>query len=257
MIFVSLMFISFSAIANADIVAVAANDADPSDEHDNLSATLSGMGHTVVDVTTTAEAGSAGACALIAYAGGWEDTGELDPPDLQTWVNNGNGLIQIADWHDYFPNDFDSGPDPFPTPTAVDINITNPAHPIAQGVASSWSGRGFFYYAWPDGAIGYTLGSIGETEIGTLDSPVTPLYNYGIAALDTGTGRAVFFGMNVFGPAAGSNESTLLQNSLGWIGCATAPSVSVPTITPWGMIIFIVLAGFGAIYYIRRRKITG
>ncbi len=40
-------------------------------------------------------------------------------------------------------------------------------------------------------------------------------------------------------------------------GCGSAPSVSVPTMTHWGMIIFIVLAGIGSIYFIRRRRITG
>ena len=29
---------------------------------------------------------------------------------------------------------------------------------------------------------------------------------------------------------------------------------AIPTMTQWGMIIFIVLAGFGAVYYLRRRK---
>jgi len=32
------------------------------------------------------------------------------------------------------------------------------------------------------------------------------------------------------------------------------PPTSVPTMTEWGMIIFVVLAGFGSIYYLRRQK---
>jgi hypothetical protein len=32
------------------------------------------------------------------------------------------------------------------------------------------------------------------------------------------------------------------------------PSRSIPTMTEWGMIIFVVLAGLGAIYYMRRQK---
>ncbi|MBS3951798.1 MAG: hypothetical protein KGZ88_02490 [Methylomicrobium sp.] len=32
------------------------------------------------------------------------------------------------------------------------------------------------------------------------------------------------------------------------------PSVSIPTLTQWGMIVFVVLTGLGAVYYLRRKK---
>ena len=37
----------------------------------------------------------------------------------------------------------------------------------------------------------------------------------------------------------------------------TEPDILVLTMNKWGMIIFVVLAGIGSIYYMRRNKITG
>jgi hypothetical protein len=41
----------------------------------------------------------------------------------------------------------------------------------------------------------------------------------------------------------------------------TAPpapqAATIPTMTEWGMIIFMVLAGFGSLYYLRRKRIEG
>jgi hypothetical protein len=40
-------------------------------------------------------------------------------------------------------------------------------------------------------------------------------------------------------------------------GICGSIQTAVPTMTEWGMIIFMVLAGIGSIYYMRRKKITG
>ncbi|MCG7853629.1 MAG: IPTL-CTERM sorting domain-containing protein, partial [Methanosarcinaceae archaeon] len=34
----------------------------------------------------------------------------------------------------------------------------------------------------------------------------------------------------------------------------SSASTSIPTMTQWGMIVFVVLAGLGAVYYMRRQK---
>ena len=34
------------------------------------------------------------------------------------------------------------------------------------------------------------------------------------------------------------------------------PSVTAPTLTEWGMIILILLVGFGSIYYLKKRRIA-
>ena len=44
-------------------------------------------------------------------------------------------------------------------------------------------------------------------------------------------------------------------NSAPW--ASSAPSEIVPTMNKWGMIIFMVLAGLGAIYYLKRKRIEG
>jgi hypothetical protein len=50
-----------------------------------------------------------------------------------------------------------------------------------------------------------------------------------------------------------NNKGVLLHYS-----SALPPSqpVSIPTITEWGMIIFMVLAGLGAVYYLRKQRRT-
>lgn len=37
----------------------------------------------------------------------------------------------------------------------------------------------------------------------------------------------------------------------------SSPDIIVPTMNEWGMIIFVVVAGFGSIYYLRRKRVTG
>jgi len=49
--------------------------------------------------------------------------------------------------------------------------------------------------------------------------------------------------------AAGGTVTCTYTNNL------SPPAVSVPTLSEWGMIIFIVLMGLGSIYYLRRRRI--
>jgi hypothetical protein len=39
-----------------------------------------------------------------------------------------------------------------------------------------------------------------------------------------------------------------------FIGAWEIYSLGIPTLTQWGMIIFVVLTGLGAVYYLRRQK---
>lgn len=226
------------------VVAVAANDYNPPDEHDNMVATLQNMGYITVDVTSTDEAAAAGACVLIVYAAG------ADVGDLQAWVDGGNGLIEIGDWNDYFPNQWQGR---LPTPTTVHVTLNAPTHPIAQGLDPEWDGRGYFYYAWPDGALGNTTGALGETDIATVSAPGFETRNYGIAAYDPEPGgRAVYFGINVYGPEAGPNELRLFQNSLTWAGCAAA--APIPTVSGGGIAVMVLLlAGLAVAAILRFR----
>ena len=198
-------------------VAIASNDYVDPVEHDLLAAELAGLGYSPVDVTGVRDANAIGAMALVVYAGGYYATG-LEMADLQSWVNSGHGLIQIGEWHEFFPSEYVGR---LPVPTSVAVTVHNAWHPVVQGVASSWSGRGFFFYGWADGALGYTINCVGETDLAHGDAPGFPAHDYVIAAVDRDPparlGRAVFFGINTYGPDAGPNEHQLLVNAMNWI----------------------------------------
>ena len=49
----------------------------------------------------------------------------------------------------------------------------------------------------------------------------------------------------------GCDTGTIISN----VSWACGGSLTVPTMTEWGIIIFVVLAGFSAIYYLRRKRI--
>jgi hypothetical protein len=59
-------------------------------------------------------------------------------------------------------------------------------------------------------------------------------------------------GNTVNGSFMGSYQATAY--SAEWTLNKNKPVSSIPTLTQWGMIIFVVLAGFGAAYYLRRQK---
>jgi hypothetical protein len=208
----------YDQASGAGPVAIAASAYTPPSEHDYLAAALAALGHVPVDVTSTAEAAAAGADALVVYAGGWTTPG-LAPADLAAWVDAGHGLIEIGDWHPYIPSSWEG---PLPTPTVVTVTLNDRGHPVVHGLEPSWQGRGFFYNAWPDGAIGFALETLGEVDLAQLFAPGFPSHDFGVAALerDLGAGRAgrsVYLGLNLAGPAAGANEAALLEQALHWI----------------------------------------
>jgi hypothetical protein len=55
---------------------------------------------------------------------------------------------------------------------------------------------------------------------------------------------------NIWPPSASESDLTT------WGQIHLAGSLGIPTMTEWGMIIFMILAGFGAVYYLRRQKRT-
>ena len=220
----------------SDPVAIAAADFDDGIDHDYLALALAAVGYLPVDVMNTAEAAAAGANAVVVYAGGWSGTG-LGSADLAGWVDAGHGLIESGDWHDYIPNGWDGQ---LPTPTVVTATLHDRGHPVVHGLDPTWPGRGFFYYGWPDGALGFALGSVGEVDLAGFSAPGFPPYDFGIAALerDLGAGRAgraVYLGLNLGGPAAGANEARLLGQALRWItgGGLFADGFEIGTTEAW------------------------
>jgi type VI secretion system secreted protein VgrG len=60
------------------------------------------------------------------------------------------------------------------------------------------------------------------------------------------TGRAL---------AAAAGDVTMAGNNTVGGGCSSASTTSVPTLSEWGVIIFMVLLGLMSIYYLRRQKV--
>lgn len=207
-----------TAVPTGPRVALATPDSQYTVEHDHLADTLAVLGFSPFDVANVHEACSCGAMALIVYAGGSQGGPGIDPPDLQAWVNSGHGLIQVGDWNDYFPNQWQGQ---LPDPTWVEVTLHNAWHPVVQGVTTTWYGRGFFHYDWPDGALGNTINCCGEVDLAHGEAVGFDPRDFVIAAQDhdppVRLGRAVYFGINTYGPDAGPNEAQLLANALDWI----------------------------------------
>ena len=188
------------------LVAVAASKYSNTREHDALVSTLTALNYYTIDVTNVTEAQMAGADVIFAYVG----CTKFNILDLNTWISLGKGYIQLGDWTGWFSNSFEE----INEGTAITVNITDPSHPVAVGLPASWQGRGFWAYGTGGDYVGWTFG---YHEIGTLQAEGFPLYNEGISATTYGSGRAVYFGFNVYGSEVGPNESLLLNNTIKWV----------------------------------------
>ncbi len=176
-------------------------------ELDQLHNTLVDLGYDYVDVYSVAEARQAGASTLIVRSGA---TGAFDGAypwdEMNEWVQDGGGLIQLFDWIDYFSNDFMSIPmDP--------IILENLAvdHPIMSNLPSSWSGYGYFRYA--NNSNDY-IGYVSDDSMPNLVRGIG--IDRVVSATSVGNGRAVYIGFNVYGRDAGANDVKLLDNALKW-----------------------------------------
>ena len=192
--------------ASTILVAVAANNYGNTLEHDALVNTLNSLGYNTVDVTTVAEAQTAGADVIFEYIGCYN----FLLANIDNWISSGKGYIAVGDWGHWFTQNFES----IGEGNTVTITITDPSHPIAAGLPAFWVGRGFWAYGFGNDFVGW---SIGYHEIGTLQATGYSLHNEGISVTTYGSGRAVYFGFNVYGAAAGSNELQLLSNAINWV----------------------------------------
>ncbi len=133
-------------------------------------------------------------------------------------------------------------------------------HVLTTGVTSLWSGAGTGFSGGNEAKVG--------TNVLALWSNLNDRGNPDPAIAYRLTGPACVIHIGIaphyveygnFGVEFGGDFYQVWTNAFDFAAsrCGSAPSVSVPAITDWGMIIFIVLAGVGSIYYIRRRKITG
>lgn len=193
------------------VMAPVASNAET--EYDFVVATLIGMGYDPMTVANIHEASSVGAPVLIDWSGSFNNS----ISDANSWIEAGRGFVHVGDWPALF-NDGREGP--LTASTHVTVTVNNPGHPVMQGLPASWMGRGYWYYGWWTGAYGFSDGSLGEVDLANIVGGGYPAHDYGVSALDRGpgrSGRAVFLGLNVFGPEAGAPEITLLGNALEWL----------------------------------------
>jgi hypothetical protein len=97
-----------------------------------------------------------------------------------------------------------------------------------------------------------------------------------LASINAAMGELIDFSSPAVCKGGGSGESCIVQSSMpfdgsngndnewppgvddtdreSWGSMQLNDGMSIPTMTQWGMIIFVILAGVGAVYYIRRQK---
>lgn len=127
---------------------------------------------------------------------------------------------------------------------------------ITYTVTANATGNGTGTVASNTGGISYTYQ--------TSNTGTTSAINYGTSVVVTATGSNSTVSWGGTCTAAGGVEAgngtgtaTCTFSSLNSNKTVTATfssTVTVPTMTEWGMIIFMLLAGLGSIYYLRRRR---
>jgi hypothetical protein len=231
------------APANAQcLVAVAADDGSGPNEIAGLHATLAEFGCTWVDVTTVAEARSAGATVLIdRYA-----ANNFPAVDVDAWLADGFGFIQMGDWPPWFANGYESQT----SGTPLTITVIDAGHPLTEGLPASWTGLGFWAYDWGSDALGWATDPAYPNLIeGSYGTPQPRT----VTGADVGPGRAVYIGINTYGPLASDNDKRVLSNAISWSGGALV-AVQIPVLDWAGIAVFVLLLGIlGTAMLIRLR----
>jgi hypothetical protein len=125
-------------------------------------------------------------------------------------------------------NSLVSNGDDVPTPIPISVNVTIPA------------GQTYSFYITGDGTgsgVNYTNGTA-EHAVYVSDSNIEILQGIGIAYP---------FGLT-FSPR--------IWNGTVYYNSSSSAATAAPTMTEWGMIMFIALAGLGAVYYLRKQKMA-
>jgi hypothetical protein len=135
--------------------------------------------------------------------------------------------------------------------TSLTFTITNPNSFSLSGIS--------FSDTLPAGLVVATPNGLGGTCVGT----VTADAGTNSISLNDGTlgaSSSCTISLNVTGISAGvqtNTTSAITSNESDPGGTASATInviLPVPTMNEWGMIIFVVLAGLGSVYYLRRRR---
>ena len=255
----TLLFLIFGGysqgIGNAAVIAFFDNSAytDPAQESAQLITSLTNLGHTVnVFSGITASAwttATAGADLLVIpeldNASLFPDLDGAAQAAIANYVISGGGLLMFDRTAHTLPmlngifgyGLFNAGPG------VTNLNVTDATGtPFAGGPAA---------LSAPSSTDGVLTTSL---PAGALD-----LYNNGtgatsVFALQEGQGHIVYLGFDWTTLPTPSEWEEVLGSAV--IFAQTKQNVQVPTMTEYGMIAFIVLAGLGAICYLKSRKIA-
>ena len=211
-----------------------------------------------------------GCSSTCAVEGGWNCNGE--PSVCTTLDTDGDGVGDAVE--NAAPNGGDGNNDGIQD--SVQSNVASLPSATGQGyVTVVAAGCGQFTnvytnteaaqpqqdneYDYPFGLVGYTLTDCAGATVtiifhGTADlagyiskkfDPLNLWYEFGTIATNTLT-------VNLIDNAQGDSNP-----AVGTITDPVGPALrqgEIPTMTEWGMIIFMVLAGVGAVYYLRRQR---
>ena len=236
----------------ADTAYVDYSPGDPDSEASNLQATLESLGHTVTTFTgITTGAWTAALAGANVLAIPEQEAGAIFPDleagavtAIQNFVNSGKGLIIFEDYYDFLNSVFG-----FSIATGSDSppwTITTAAvgTPFEGGPAS--------------------LPDLSATDdFISLPSGTQCMYESGSGCIvfvsSYGAGRIASLGWDWYNAAPVGTEDSGWVNVLGRAmtyitQTAKTAKTAIPTINEWGMIIFMVLAGLGAVYYMRRQR---
>jgi hypothetical protein len=219
------------------LVAVSPDDGSGPNELAQLQATLTELGCTVDVVATVAEARTAGARVLIDRFA----ADNFPTSDVDGWLADGFGYIQLGDWPDWFSNSFQGEP----SGTPLTITVADPSHPLAAGLPATWTGRGFWAYDYTEDYLGWV------TDVSTpnvIEGEYDVLEQRAVTGIDVGPGRAVYIGFNVYGTAASATDKQVLANALSWSGRLPQQETGIPSLGSSGLVVFVLLlAAAGAV----------
>jgi hypothetical protein len=121
--------------------------------------------------------------------------------------------------------------------------VLNTSHPLTAGVPNSWIDNA----GWSE-----VIAKPGSTVLisGTNSNPLLTF-----STVNRGTVVHINHDMTYTTDTIDANALQLIANAVEYSsGCRRRTIQSVPTMTEWGMIIFIALAGLGSVYYLRRQR---
>jgi hypothetical protein len=197
-------------VVSFEPVVVGIHGDGESNERDALAGTLTNLGFAVRFIT---QGQWGGLDVAMSFPGG-----SIGPshPEISSGVN----YVQISDWgSSWTPNNVRSIPGG--ANVAVRVDAT---HPITDGLAASWTTRGFWHYGFPqEDYVGWSTDSALPSLVSEVGATIQPRL---LVANSIGDGRAVYIGWNVYGPAANPNDVALLRNAISW--AAGTPVVPTP-----------------------------